>query len=102
MKVYLKNIDINKILNSKNLHYENKEIIEKSIKLLIKEKLNYNTNNMALYKGNKKIMWFSRYNDFLEMKEIFENEKNKIQYIIDWYFMGEINNNCWCILNGYI
>lgn len=94
MKVYLKDIPKNKILESRNLHYQNKQNIEKAINKLISDKLFVNISNMGIYDKNGVVSIFSYEKDMKREKAIYEEETDKIQFLVDWYFIYSINNLC--------
>ena len=89
MRIYLKDIDINKIIACSDY---SKELTIKAYNRL--KKLNIDNKTFTEYIGNEKIGWISNSEDIKEELKNYNESDNKEDFMIRWYFRAFINNEC--------
>lgn len=89
MRIYLKDMNINKIII--NSRY-NKELTMQAYNRL--KNLNVSTTTFSVYDGSEKIAWFSNAENIKEELKAYNESANKEDFLIKWYFRRYINNEC--------
>ena len=95
MRFYLKSIDVSKIVRSSAY---SKELTEKACKRL--NNLSVDLRNFSMYEGKEQISWFTSSEAVKEELKSYNESDNKEEFLIKWYFIRYVNNECFKLLNN--